>query len=87
MVDRMDLESMLRLAGQGLWKVDRWGLRGVTLCSMEEVEAMALTLAALGLPPREPGAPGVPILPFTPNTLGGGAAEEKDVVGGFLSGG
>ncbi len=33
-------------AGAALRRVDRWGLRGVTDLSLDEVEALALALAA-----------------------------------------
>lgn len=47
--------EMLTLAARGLGKVDRDGLRGATLVSMEEIAAMAGALATFGLTPIEPG--------------------------------
>lgn len=52
---RWSLEEMQDLAARGVGKVDQLGLRGATLVSMEEVAAMAGTLAALGLKPIPPG--------------------------------
>ena len=46
----LDVKDIIVRAACGLGKVDRDGRRGVTLCDMEEIEAMALLLAALGLP-------------------------------------
>ncbi len=43
--------QMLRLARAAVRKIDRWGMRGVTLVSTEEITAMALTLACLGILP------------------------------------
>lgn len=44
--------EMIRLAASGVAKVDLLGDRGTTLCSMEEIAAMAAVLAASGvLPP------------------------------------
>lgn len=49
---------MILLAARGLGKVDLHGVpRGVTMISTEEIEAMALLLASLGLSPLQPGAP------------------------------
>lgn len=49
-------EIMAR-ASRALGKVDQYGLRGVTMLSVEETEAMALLLAILGLVPTRPGDP------------------------------
>ena len=49
---------MIELAARALGKVDVLGLRGVTLCSANEIAAMAGVLALLGLPAIPPGAPG-----------------------------
>lgn len=46
----MTMPALLVLAGSAVGKVDRDGRRGVTLVDMEEIEAMALLLALLGLP-------------------------------------
>lgn len=42
-------------ASAGVGKVDLHGLRGVTLVSAAEIEAMALVLAVLGVVPTIPG--------------------------------
>lgn len=60
--DRWTEEGMRRLAARGLGKVDRHGLRGATLVSMEEIAAMAGMLAALGLAPEYPGGYAPPSL-------------------------
>lgn len=49
-------DEMLALASSALGKVDLYGPRGLTMISIHEIEAMALTLAALGLVPTQPGA-------------------------------
>ena len=48
---------MIELAARGLGKVDTLGVRGITLCSVDEIAAMAGVLALLGLPAIPPGAP------------------------------
>ncbi len=53
-------EEMMRLAASGVAKVDRLGPRGTTLCSMDEIAAMAAVVALSGLLPapeqtQEPG--------------------------------
>lgn len=50
-------DQMLARASTALGKVDLYGPRGLTMISMLEIEAMALTLAALGLVPTPPGGP------------------------------
>lgn len=57
--------EMLTAASRAVGKVDLHGRRGVTLLSMDEIEAMALTLAALGLVPTPPGE-AAPAVLFTP---------------------
>lgn len=49
--------DVLRAASSAIGKIDLYGLRGVTMVSAEEIEAMALTLAAFGLVPTIPGRP------------------------------
>ena len=45
---------MLRLAAAGVAKVDLLGERGTTLCSMDEIAAMAAVIALSGiLPPPD----------------------------------
>ena len=49
---RWSEEDMIRLAASGVAKVDLLGERGTTLCSMEEIAAMAGMLVLSGvLPP------------------------------------
>lgn len=57
--------EMLTNASRALGKVDLYGRRGVTMLSMDEIEAMALTLAVLGLVPTPPGE-AVPAVLLTP---------------------
>lgn len=56
-VDPISERDMVIRAGRGLGKIDLWGLRGATMLTLEEVEAMALCLAALGLKPIGPKDP------------------------------
>lgn len=49
--------EMLARASRALGKVDQYGLRGITMLSVDETEAMALTLAMLGLVPTRAGDP------------------------------
>lgn len=60
---RWTMDEMFTLAARGLGRVDRDGLRGATLVPMEEIAAMAGTLAVLGLIPIEPGG-AVPTQPL-----------------------
>ena len=55
-MNRLTEDRMLELAARGVGKVDQLGLRGVTLVTMDEIEAMACTLACLGIRPIEPGS-------------------------------
>lgn len=52
---RADLEDVLRLAAQGVHKVDLLGERGATLCSQNEIIAMAYVCAVFGVPAIKPG--------------------------------
>lgn len=47
--------DVLARASRALGKIDLWGKRGVTMLSLDECEAMAVLLAALGLIPTAPG--------------------------------
>ena len=47
--------DMLTRASRGLGKVDLHGHRGLTMLSIDEIEAMALLLASFGLVPTPPG--------------------------------
>ena len=49
--------QMIETAARALGKVDALGVRGITLCSVDEIAAMAGVLALLGLPAIPPGAP------------------------------
>lgn len=49
--------DILRQASSAIGKIDLWGRRGVTMVSADEIEAMALLLAALGLVATQPGKP------------------------------
>ena len=46
----------IKLARSGVNKVDLLGPRGTTLCTMDEIDAMALVIALSGALPR-PGEP------------------------------
>jgi hypothetical protein len=49
--------QMIETAARGLGRVDALGVRGITLCSVDDIAAMAGVLALLGLPAIPPGAP------------------------------
>lgn len=55
MPDRLEMLDILHRAGRGIGKVDRDGLRGATLVTTDEIEAMAALLAILGIKPVDPG--------------------------------
>ncbi len=58
--------EMLELAGRGVGRVDRDGLRGATLVTMEEIAAMAAVLALVGVKPVYPGTyPPPDLIPHT----------------------
>lgn len=59
-------DQMLARASTALGKVDLYGPRGLTMISTQEVEAMVLTLAALGLVPTLPGEAAPPSFFLTP---------------------
>ena len=50
MAERISTSLMLTQAGHALGKLDRHGPRGASYVTYAEIEAMALTLAALGFP-------------------------------------
>lgn len=56
-VHRFSPEELLQLACSGVAKVDLLGPRGTTLCTMDEIEAMAALIAANGLLPGRPTDP------------------------------
>lgn len=53
---RFSPQRLVQLAARAVHKVDLLGPRGTTLCSMDEIEAMACLLALSGMlpPPGEP---------------------------------
>ena len=51
-IARWSPDEMLRLAASGVAKVDLLGPRGSTLCSMDEIAAMAAVCAMNGVGPR-----------------------------------
>lgn len=57
-VERFCTEELMRLAANGVAKVDLMGSRGITLCTMNEIEAMAGVVALSGLlpPPGQAGS-------------------------------
>lgn len=58
-IRRFSHDEMLRLAASGVHKVDLLGPRGTTLCSMDEIDAMAGIVALSGLLPVPGEAKGV----------------------------
>lgn len=68
--ERWSKEELMRLAASGVAKVDLLGPRGTTLCSMDEIAAMAALVALSGLLPP-PGKTGS--VNETPNSEPGGA--------------
>ncbi|WP_413874137.1 hypothetical protein [Albidovulum sp.] len=60
--------DLAALAGRGLGRVDRDGERGATLCSTEEIVAMAMVCALAGVTPIYPGTYAPPTL--IPHTEG-----------------
>ena len=64
----MEDRQMIELAARAVGRIDRDGLRGVTLVSTEEIWAMALTLVRLGLVAVPPGAPAPEVLIVSPAT-------------------
>lgn len=65
-MSRLAIHELTERAARGVGKVDRDGLRGATLVSADEVEAMAILLAVLGVAPIYPGSyPAPNIIPHT----------------------
>jgi hypothetical protein len=64
-VPALTLTDVLTRAARGVGKVDYHGLRGATMISRDEIEAMAALLAMLGLTALHPGDD----LPADINTL------------------
>lgn len=52
---RLTIPELTERAARGVGKVDRDGLRGASLVSADEVEAMAILRAVLGVKPIYPG--------------------------------
>lgn len=67
----LTLPRIFELAARGAGKVDRYGQRGVTLVSLDELTAMALALALLGLKPIPPGSPAINPIDHPINPLKG----------------
>ncbi len=55
-VEPIEHREMMERAAGALGKVDLWGRRGLSMINTDEIEAMALTLATLGLVAVPPGA-------------------------------
>lgn len=53
-IEPMSVDRMIRLTASGVAKVDLMGPRGTTLCTMDEIEAMALMIVASGILPGHP---------------------------------
>ncbi|WP_413851700.1 hypothetical protein [Albidovulum sp.] len=65
-MNRLTIAELTVRARRGIGKVDRSGLRGATLVSADEVEAMAMLLAILGVAPIYPGTYAPPnLIPHT----------------------
>lgn len=56
MIKRLEEPTILARAARAVGKIDTHGRRGITLCSADEIEAMALVLGCLGVVPVPPGA-------------------------------
>ncbi|MBM1833731.1 hypothetical protein JQX09_22585 [Sulfitobacter pseudonitzschiae] len=53
-IQRLSEAEILRLAASGVAKVDLMGARGTTLCTMDEIEAMAALIVLAGALPGYP---------------------------------
>ncbi|MET4130705.1 hypothetical protein [Roseovarius sp. MBR-6] len=53
-IPRWSYDQMIRLAASGVAKVDLLGPRGTTLCSMDEIAAMAGVCALHGVGSKPP---------------------------------
>jgi hypothetical protein len=60
-------DEVIDHASRAIGKIDLWGRRGVTMVSADEIEAMALMLAAFGLVPTIPGKDTPPAYFLTPS--------------------
>jgi len=71
MAERFTEGEMLRLAAKAVHKIDLLGSRGTTLCTMEEIDAMACLLVLSGaLPSAEDLHNGADAAPSTPSSTG-----------------
>ncbi|MDN5785722.1 hypothetical protein [Pseudorhodobacter sp.] len=66
MSDQRTQREILTIAARALGRIDVQGLRGLTLISTEELEAMALALVILGLVAIQPGAQAPETLTYPP---------------------
>ena len=55
MTERLSTSDLTSRVRRAVARVDRDGLRGVTLLSLEEIEAMALWIALTALPKHQEG--------------------------------
>jgi len=71
MPERFTEGEMLRLAAKAVHKIDLLGARGTTLCTMEEIDAMACLLVLSGaLASSEELHKGATAAPSTPSSTG-----------------
>ena len=56
-VARFTPEELIRLAGSAVAKIDLLGERGTTLCTCNEIEAMAVLVVMSGVLPGHPSDP------------------------------
>ncbi len=56
-VRRFESEELVRLTGSAIAKIDLMGPRGTTLCTMDEIEAMAVWIVLSGTLPGKPTDP------------------------------
>ncbi|MDB5658342.1 MAG: hypothetical protein JWS10_957 [Cypionkella sp.] len=62
----LPMNDLLKRCSRALGKIDLHGRRGVTLVSMDEIEAMAVVLATFGLVPTMPGEQPPEVLLISP---------------------
>ncbi len=55
MTERLSSSELASRVRRAVARVDREGARGITLLSIEEIEAMALWIALTGLPKNQKG--------------------------------
>lgn len=66
--DHLPRRVILERASRAVGKINESGLRGVTMVTVEEIEAMALALVSLGLVPTHAGQAPLECL-FVPNEV------------------